>query len=108
MKMGKENIPTSGSGPGGHKLYLKTKSTLINGFLGERGNALKTMSCVVRRHLQGMMLSFGLSFVRLPRPGESTEGAVPTNEKWRKSLAAELARIGADPEALLKEMGLLP
>ncbi len=38
-------------------------------------------------------------------PDESTEGAVPIDEKWRKSLAAELARIGADPEALLNEMG---
>ena len=51
-----------------------------------------------------MMLSFGRPFVRLPRPGESTEGEVPTNEKWLKSLAVELARIGADPEALLRAM----
>ncbi len=106
MKMGKENIPTSGSGPSRHPLYLKTKSTLINGILGERGNPLKVISCVVRRHPQGMMLSFGQPFVRLPMPGESTEGAVPTNDKWRKSLAAELTRIGADPKEVLKEMGL--
>jgi len=106
MAMGKENMPTSGSGPGGHTLYLKTKSTLINGFLGERGNPLKIMSCVVRRHPEGMMLSFGQPFVRLPMPGESTEGAVPMNDKWRKSLAAELTRIGADPKEVLKERGL--
>ncbi|MCE9565830.1 MAG: hypothetical protein K8U57_27715 [Planctomycetes bacterium] len=106
MTMGKENIPTSGSGPGGHTLYLKTKSTLINGFFGERGNPLKVLSCLVRRHPQGMMLSFGQPFARLPMPGESTEGAVPTNEKWRKSLAAELARIGADPKEILKDMGV--
>ena len=98
MTMGTANIPTSGSGPGGHTLWLKTKSTLINGFLAQTGNPLKVMSCVVRRHPQGMMLSFGRPFVRLPRPGESTEGEVPTNEKWLKSLAVELARIGADPE----------
>ncbi len=53
-----------------------------------------------------MMLSFGQPFVRLPIPGESTGGAVPMNEKWRKSLGAELARIGVDPDALLREMGL--
>ena len=106
MKIGTEKIPTSGGGPGGHSLWLKTKSTLINGFLAQSGNPLKVMSCVVRRHPQGMRLSFGLPFVRLPTPGESTEEAVPTNEKWRKSLAAELARIGADPEALLQEMGI--
>lgn len=106
MAMGKENMPTSGTGPGGHTLYLKTKSTLINGFLAEQGNPLKTLSCLVRQHPQGMMLSFGNPFVRLPMPGESTEGAVPTNEKWRKSLETELARIGADPKEILKEMGL--
>jgi hypothetical protein len=106
MSMGTANIPTSGSGPGGHTLWLKTKSTLINGFLAETGNPLKVISCVVRRHPQGMMLSFGRPFVRLPRPGESTEEAVPTNEKWRKSLAGELARIGAGPEALLRDMGV--
>lgn len=106
MKMGTTNIPTSGSGPGGHTLWLKAKSTLINGFLGETGNPLKVMSCIVRRHPQGMMLSFGLPFVRLPRPDESTEQAIPTNEKWRKSLAAELARVGADPETMLREMGI--
>lgn len=106
MEMGTENIPTSGGGPSGQTLFLKTKSTLINGFLAERGNPLKVLSCVVRRHPQGMMLSFGQTFVRLPMPGESTDGAVPTNEKWKKSLAAELARIGADPKEVLKEMGL--
>ena len=106
MKMGKENIPASGSGPGGHTLWLNTKSTLINGFLGDRGNPLKSLSCVVLPHPQGMALKFGQPFVRLPLPGESTEGAVPTNEKWRKSLGAELERIGADPKAILRELGL--
>lgn len=106
MSMGTANIPTSGSGPGGHTLWLKTKSTLIICFLAETGNPLKFMSCIVRRHPQGMMLSFGRPFVRLPRSGESTEGAVPTNEKWRKSLATELARIGVDPEVMLREMGI--
>ena len=106
METGTENIPTSGGGPSGQTLFLKTKSTLINGFLAERDNPLKVLSCVVRRHPQGMMLSFGQPFVRLPMPGESTDGAVPTNEKWKKSLAAELTRIGADPKEVLKEMGL--
>jgi hypothetical protein len=101
IKTKKETIPTSGSGPSGHTLYLSTKSTLITGFLGERANPLKVLSCVVRQHPQGMVLSFTQPFVRPPVPGEPTEGAVPTNEKWRKSLAAELERIGADPEALL-------
>lgn len=108
MTMGKENIPTTGTGPIGRPIYLKTKSTLINGFLSQRGNALKTMSCMVRCHPEGMILSFGNPFVRLPRPGESSEGAVPTNEKWRKSLAVELERIGADPDVILKNMGLEP
>lgn len=106
MSMGTANIPTSGSGPGEHTVLLKTKSMLINGFLAETGNRLKVISCVVRGRPQGMMLSFGRPFVRLPMPGESTEGAVPTNEKWRRSLAVELARIGADPEALLRDMGI--
>ena len=106
MSMGTANIPTSGCGPGGHTLWLKTKSALINGFLAETGNPLKVLSCIVRRHPQGMILSFGRPFVRLPMPGESTEGAVPTNEKWRKSLAAEFARIGVDPEAIVQDKAI--
>ena len=105
MTMGTANIPTSGTEPGGHTLWLKTKSTLINGFLAETVNPLKFISCVVRQQPQGMVLSFGRPFVRLSRPNESTEGAVPTNEKWRKSLAAELSRIGVDPKALLQVDG---
>lgn len=96
VSAGTTNIPTSGCGPSDQALWLKTKSTLINGFLASTGNPLKVICCIVRRHPQGMMMSFNRPFVRIPMPGESTEGAVPTNEKWRKSLAAELARIRND------------
>ena len=97
--LGTQNIPASSVGPSDLALHLQTKSTLINGFLGEQGNPLKVLFCVVRRHPEGMLLSFCQPFVRLLMPGEAEEDAVPVNDKWRKSLAIELARTRSEPES---------
>lgn len=104
--MGKANMPTTGTGPMGAKLFLQIKSSMINTWRYDTQKPLKHMNALIRPVDGQMLLSFGAPFSRLLRPGESTEGARQVNAKWRRALEADLKAKGIDPNELLKEMGI--
>jgi hypothetical protein len=108
-QMGKENMPTSGTGPLGIALVPQIKTSVINVWRSQRGKRLRHLDVVVRVAEDGQTLfSYGLPFVRLPRPGESTEGTPTPNAKWRRAFEAYLKENGVDPVQTLKSMGIDP
>lgn len=106
-KMGKANLPTSGSGPSGTALFVQIKSSLINTWRSQTDKPLKHMNAVIRPAQGGQMLvSFGAPFSRMMRPGESAEGAPTLNAKWRRALESYLKARGVDPNEVLNSMGI--
>ncbi|MDY3558557.1 hypothetical protein R5W23_005677 [Gemmata sp. JC673] len=104
--MGKENMPTSGTGPQGAKLFLQIKSSLINSWRYDSSKPLKHMNAVIRSFNGQMLVSFGAPFSRRLRPDESAEGAPTLNAKWRRALEADLKARDIDPNEILKTMGI--
>jgi hypothetical protein len=106
-KMGKSNIPTSGVGPSGMKLFVQVKTTLINSWRSDNSKPLKHMNAVIRKAIDGQThISFGSPFSRLLRPGESAEGAPVINTKWRNALEAEIKEKSIDTKQVMRELGL--
>lgn len=105
--IGKSNMPVAGSGASALARFLQVKSGLINAWRAERGKPLKHMNAVIRCAEGGKtLLSFGAPLTRMLRPGESTEGALPLNAKWRRALEADLKSRGIDPYQVLKSNGI--
>lgn len=104
--MGKVNMPTSGTGPQGAKLFLQIKSSLINTWRSNTEKPLKHLNAVIRPVDGQMLVSFGAPITRLLRPGESAEGAPTLNAKWRRAIEADMKTRGIDPDEVLKSMGI--
>lgn len=104
--MGKEKMPTSGTGPSDITGFVQIKSTLINAWRSGNSKSLKHMNAIVRPKENGQALvSFGSPFFRTPRPGESLDGAPILNPKWRRALEADLKARNIDPDEVLRSMG---
>lgn len=107
--LGRDNIPTAGSGPMNMPLFAQVKTSLINVWRHEKSQRLRHLSVVVRPGPNGgTILSYGMPFVRLLREGESAEGAPAVSSKWHRALAMALEESGADPVEILRSMGIEP
>ena len=93
----------------GIALFPQIKSSVISCWRSQRGQRLKHVDVIVRAAENGQTLfSYGLPFIRLPRLGESTEGAPIPNANWRKAFGTYLKEHGVDPVQTLKTMGIDP
>ncbi len=105
--IGKSNMPTSGTGSSGVPLILQIKSTLINAWRSDGDKPLKHLNVVIRVAEGGQTrVSFGMPFMRLLRPNESSEEFPTLSSKWRRALEADFKRRGIDPNQVLKSMGI--
>lgn len=106
-KIGKANMPTSGTGAMGAIFFAQTKSSLINTWRSEVDRPLKHMNAIIRPADAGQMrVSFGAPFSRMLPPDESANDAPTLNSKWRKSLEADFKAHGIDAYEVLKSMDI--
>ena len=108
-RMGKANLPTSGSGPSGLALELQEKAAFINSWRSDNSRPLKHMNAVIRRAEDGRtLLSFGIPFLKVPDVDQERDGVPSLSSKWRKALIADWIAQGLDPAELLKVAGIDP